>query len=230
MRILISLLLTLILYASVVFFFMLIFHKSKKQKEVLIHTAIIIPAKKKAVINKSVKKNINKEIKKKISKPEKKIVKKSVKKNGSKSAVTKGGENIKFNDIFKNVKYNVDTEKMKQKSQLNISRFKGVEQNLKNVKMLNSNISFVQNAGAFSKKEINNLLVKKLSPIWNEVSNIAGEYAKINIVFDDKTVKVYIIDSNLPETKQQELIEKIENVEFKKTFNITVKFVTKVNK
>ena len=228
MRILISLLLTLILYSSIVFFFLLIFHKPKKEKEVLIHTAIIIPAKKKSVVNKSVKKNINQEIKKKIKKSEKKIVKKKVRK-GSKSAVTKGGEDIQFNDIFKNVKYNIDTTKIKQKSQLNISRFKGIEQNLKKVKMLN-NISFIQNEGSLNKQEINELLVKKLSPVWNEVSNIAGEYAKINIVFDGKNVKVYIIDSNLSVNKQQELIEKIGNLNFNKRFNITVKFITKVNK
>jgi len=227
MRILISLLLTLILYSSIVFFFLLIFHKPKKEKEVLIHTAIIIPAKKKSVVNKSVKKNINQEIKKKIEKSEKKIVKKVRK--GSKSAVTKGGEDIQFNDIFKNVKYNIDTTKIKQKSQLNISRFKGIEQNLKKVKMLN-NISFIQNEGSLNKQEINELLVKKLSPVWNEVSNIAGEYAKINIVFDGKNVKVYIIDSNLSVNKQQELIEKIGNLHFNKRFNITVKFITKVNK
>ena len=229
MRILISLLLTLILYSSIVFFFMLIFHKPKKQKEVLIHTAIIIPAKKKSIVNKSPKKSINQEIEKKIKKPEKKRVKKVVKKNGSKSAVTKGGDDIKFNDIFKNVKYNVDTTKIKQKSQLNLSRFKGVEQNLKKVKILN-NISFVQNEGSLNKEEINNLLVKKLSPIWNEVSHIAGEYAKINIIFDGENVKVYITDSNLAANKQQELIEKIENLQFDKRFNITVKFITKVNK
>jgi len=228
MRIIISLLLTLIFYSAVIFFFILIFHKPKKQKEVLIHTAIIIPAKKKSIVNNSPKKSVNQEIDKKIKKVEKKRVEKKVKK-GSKSAVTKGGDDIKFNDIFKNVKYNVDTKKIKQKSQLNISRFKGIEKNLKKVKILN-NISFVQNGGSLNKQEINELLVKKLSPIWNEVSDIAGEYAKINIIFDGKIAKVYITDSNLPANKQQELIEKIENLEFDKKFNISVKFITKVNK
>jgi len=228
MRIIISLLLTLIFYFAIVFFFLLIFHKPKKQKEVLIHTAIIIPAKKKSIINNAPKKSVNQEIDKKIKKVEKKVEKKV--KKGSKSAVTKGGDDIKFNDIFKNVKYNVDTQKLKQKSQLNLSRFKGIEQNLKKIKMLNNNISFVQNGGSLNKQEINELLVKKLSPIWNEVSNIAGEYAKINIIFDGENVKVYITDSNLPTNKQQELIKKIENLKLKKTFNISVKFITKVNK
>jgi len=229
MKIFISLLLTLIFYFAIIFFFMLIFNKPKKQKEILIHTAIIIPAKKKSIVNNAPKKT-NQYINKKIKKVEKKPIKKIVKKKGSKSAVTKGGDDIKFNDIFKNVKYNVDTTKIKQKSQLNLSRFKGIEQNLKKVKMLSNNISFVQNGGSLNKQEVNELLVKKLSPIWNEVSNIAGEYAKINIVFDTENVKVYIIDSNLPENKQQKLIEKIENLHFDKRFNITVKFITKVNK
>jgi len=222
MRIILSLFLTLIFYSAVIFFFMLIFHKDKKEKEVLIHTAIVIPNEKKSIKNNSTEK--------KIKKAEKKEVKKVIKKNGSKSAVTKGGKNIKFNDIFKNVKYNVDTRKMRQKSQLDMSRFKGVEKNLKKVKMLNSNISVITGGGSLNDKEIKDILVKKLSPVWNEVSNIATEYAKINIVFDGKNIKVYIRESNLPLNKQQELIEKIENLQFEKRFNITVKFITKANK
>jgi len=220
MRILISLFLTLILYSAIVFFFMLIFHKPKKQKEVLIHTAIIIPDKKK-----SVKVNNKRE-----KKTEKKIVKKNIKKTGSKSAVTKGGKDIKFNDIFKNVNYNVDSQKLKHKSQLDMSRFKGISKNIKKIKMLKSNISLSQNMGTLNNNEINNLLVKKLSPIWNEVSDIAKEYAKINIIFDGKAVRVYITESNLPLNKQQELIKEIENLNFNKKFDITVKFVTKANK
>ena len=193
---------------------MLIFHKPKNKPIVLIHTAIIVPTKKKSIVN-----NQNMKISKKI---EKKVVKK-----GSSSAFTKGGD-ISFNEIFKEVHYNIKTQKFHQKKQLVMSRFKGVEANLKKIKFIN-NIFYIKKSGSVSDKEIQNIIAKKLSPIWNEVSNIVGEYAKINIIFNGKT-KVYIIESNLPQDKQQLLIEEIEKLHFDKNFNITVKFITKATK
>jgi hypothetical protein len=130
MRLLVSLILTIIIYISILFFFLFfLFPKEKPQKKVYIHTAIIA---KKAKINKMTKKNtksVKKTIKAKIKKTPKKI-----KKAGSKSNMTYGGKDIGFNDIFKNVKYNVDTKKIIPKKQLEMSRLKGIERNLKKIK------------------------------------------------------------------------------------------------
>ncbi|GAX87819.1 conserved hypothetical protein [Lebetimonas natsushimae] len=224
MRVFVSLILTLFFYSLIVYFFFLIFNKPKPKQEVLIHTAIVLQNKTKSVINNHAKKT---EI------PKKKSVKKTVKtvkkvKKGSKSAFTKGGE-VNFNDIFKNVKYNVDSKKLHQKKQLEMSRFKGIEKNLKKVKLINFDISYTNSGGSVSDKDIENIIAKKLSPIWDSISNIAGEYAKINIIFNG-TVNVNIIESNLPDDKQNLLIEKIKDLKFDKNFNITVKFITKANK
>jgi len=224
MKLLISFILSIVSYIFVISFFLLIFNKKQKET-VFIHTAIIVPNNVKSIINNKTKvlkkTNINKQIQKINIKP-KKI------KKGSSSAFTKGGD-VSFNDIFKSVHYNVNTKKIHQKKQLNLSRFKGIEANLKKVKLINSNISYTKTGGNITDKEIENLIAKKLSPIWNMVSNIAGEYAKINIIFDGNT-KAYIIDSNLPQYKQDLLIKKIKELRFDKRFNITVKFITKANK
>ncbi|WP_024787100.1 hypothetical protein [Lebetimonas sp. JH369] len=227
MRIFVSFFLTLIAYSINIFFFVLIFNQPKKKKEVLIHTAIVVPANKKSIIN-TPKSTVKKQINKQKNKPVKKIVKKI--KKGSISAFTKGGKNIKINDIFKTVNYNVDTEKIKRKSQLDMSRYKGIEEELKKVKTINFNVSLIGGGGNLSDKEIENLIVKKLSPLWNNISNIIGEYAKINIVFDGSKTNAYILESNLDENRQRELIGEIEKLTFDKKFDITVKFITKANK
>jgi hypothetical protein len=223
MRFVISLILTLFFYSIIIFFFFLIFNKPKTKKEVLIHTAIILPNKTTSLINNKAKKS---------SKPKKKSInkikiKKKTKK-GSKSAMTKGGD-VDFKDIFKNVNYNINTKKLHQKQNASLSRFKGIERNLKNIKLINFDISYIKGGGNISNKEIENIIVKKLSPIWDFVSDIVGEYAKINIIFDGN-IKVNIIESNLPQYKQDLLIEKIKSLKFDKKFDITVKFVTKANK
>jgi hypothetical protein len=225
MRVFISLMLSLFFYSIIVFFFLLIFNKPKSKKEILIHTAIILPNKTKTLINHKakVKKST---ISKKESIKKTKVAKKI--KKGSISAFTKGGD-VNFNDIFKNVNYNIDTKKLHKMKQLDMSRFKGIEKNLKKVKLINFDVSYVNTEGSVSNKDIENIIAKKLSPIWDLVSNIAGEYAKINIIFDGN-VRVKIIDSNLPQYKQTLLIEKIKKLNFDKNFNITVKFITKVNK
>jgi hypothetical protein len=222
MRFLISFLLSVFFYSLIVFLFFLIFNKQKPKKEVLIHTAIILPSKTKSLVNNHTKKNESK--KKSVKKN--KLVKKI--KKGSKSAFTKGG-NVDFEDIFKNVNYNIDTKKLKQKKFSQMSRFKGIERNLKNVKLIKSDVTYINSGGSVSNKEIENIIVKKLSPIWDSISDIIGEYAKINIIFDGN-VKINIIESNLPQYKQDLLIEKIKELKFDKKFNITVKFITKANK
>jgi len=226
MRLLVSFLLTLIVYSFVVVFFLFfLFPKKKPEKQVLVHTAIIA---KKAKINSNAKKN-TKKIKKTTVAKIKKAVKKT-KKSGSKSNVTHGGKDIGFNDIFKNVDYNVDTKKTVQKKQLDMSRFRGIERKLKNIKKLSVEVNFVQNSGKkLTKEEINDIISQKLYSIWYDVSTIPTDYAKINIQSINGRVIVNILESNLPQSRQRELINEIQNVKFDKNFNITVLFQSKVD-
>jgi len=191
--------------------FIYIFYK-KPQKKVFIHTAII-------AIEKS---NINrvKKLKKKFKKPRNK-------KKGSKSSITKRGD-IDIKDIFKNVDYNVETEKVKLKENDSVSRLKGIEKELNNLKT--SEIKFKLSNKRTGKSSVQNEILLKLQNIWNEISDIVGEYAKIRVNVINKNVEVIILKSNLSLQKQQELIYKIKSVKFKKDFSLLVTFQTKVNK
>jgi len=226
MRFFISLVLTLIVYCLVVVVFLFfLFPQKKTEKKVYVHTAILIN---KAKINSHGKKNSKSIKKKQISKIKK--AEKKIKKSGSKSSVTHGGKDIGFNDIFKNVNYNVDTKKIIQKKQLDMSRFRGVERNLKKIKKISVEVNFVQNGGKkLTKEEINNIISQKLYSIWYDVSTLPSDYAKIAIQNINGKVFVNILDSNLPINRQNELISEIQKVNFDKDFSITVLFQSKVS-
>jgi len=210
MRFLLSLFLTVTVYVAIAaFFYNYLFPKPKQEKKVYIHTAIIA---KKQTLTAKIKK----------SKP--------VKKSGSKTNVTHGGKKIKFNDIFKNVEYNVDTKKIVPKAQLDMSRFRGVERNLKKIKKLGVKVNFVQVGDKKIKdKDINDFIAKKLYKIWYEVSTMPDDYAKINIVSKNGVIDAYIIDSNLNPEKQEFLVNEIKKLTYGKNFDITVIFQSKVS-
>ena len=191
--------------------FLYLFYK-KPQKKVFIHTAIIAPEESK--INR-----IKKVVKKKIPK-------KNVKK-GSKSSITKSGD-IDFNDIFKNVNYNVKTDKVKLKKNDSISRLKGIKQELKNLKI--NELKFKVADKKVGKKNLQNEVLLKLQKVWNEISDIVGEYAKIRVNVLNNRIEVVVLKTNLSLEKQKELISKIEALKFKKNFSLLVTFQTKVNK
>ncbi len=222
---LIAFILSLISYSFIILFFYFIFlHKPPREKTVFIHTAVVTKNFDLKKIN-SFKKTVN------FSKPKKSNIKKEQTKKlktGSKSAFTKGG-NVNFNDIFKNVKYNVPTKKINLKKQMDISRFKGkILKQLEGVKNISANISY-KTSSKLSKGKINEL-INKIYEIWNNISFIPGEYAIIKFINTNGRVQVLILDSNLDLEKQNELIEKIQNIKYDKNIEITIKFQTKVNK
>jgi hypothetical protein len=228
MRLLISFFLSVFVYVLIILFFLSFLFKKNTQKEVLIHTAIVVNTKEKALLNKTPKKKTIKP-KKRETKPKKIEKIKKIKKIGSKTNVAKGGD-VSFKDIFQNVKANVPTTPVKlQKSQM--SRFKGlkrIEKNLNNVKLLSVDISYQSNSNS-QKADIDEV-IKKISDIWYQISDIPGEYAKINVINENGKVDVLILDSNLNQEKQVELVNLIKSLHFNKNFNVKILFQTKVNK
>lgn len=221
MRLIISFILSVTIYFLILLFlYFALFKKPIPKQEVLIHTAIITPQIK-------LKKSIKNEIK---SHPKilKKTIKK-VKKIGSKTNLSTGGK-VNFNDIFKNVNYNIPTKKIELKKQAVLSRFRAnnILKQLKKIKNINVNISFKTTSNV--KKEKINELIKKIGEIWYEISNIPGEYATINFINRNGHIEVYILNTNLNNEKQNLLINKLQNINFDKNINLTVKFQTKVNK
>jgi hypothetical protein len=227
MRLLVSFFLSLIIYSAIIYFFLFfVIPKNKKQEEVLIHTAIIPQKIEKNINNNKTKKTI------KNTTPVKKTQPKKVKKIGSKTNIKKGGS-VDFNDIFKNVKENIETTPVKLKKSDEMSRFKGikrVEKLLKKVKNLNVNVEFENKSSTKITNEKINEIINKIGEIWYEISVIPGEYAKINVINQNGNVYVTILDSNLDLNKQEELVNRIKSLHFNENFDINILFQTKVNK
>jgi hypothetical protein len=227
MRLIISFFLTVIIYSFIILFLYFLLVKSpKKKEEVLIHTAISFETNKKRTIKQNIPKK-EKKVKKEIKQVKKEIKKVKI---GSKSSISKSG-NVDFEDIFKNVKANVPTKPVNLKKSLDISRFKGlsrIEKQLKNLTNVNIDVTISSN-NSLKEKKLNEI-IDKIGKIWYEISNIAGEYAKINVISQNGQVKAFVIESNLDEEKQKELIEKIESLHFDKNFNLDILFQTKVSK
>lgn len=228
MRLLISFFLSLIIYIAIIFF--LIFYllpKPEKKKEVLIHTVIKVEETKQIEKTKKILKTTQKqEIKKEIKK-----VKKSLK-TGSKSNITKRGE-VKFSDIFKNVNENIDTAPLKLKKYEEMSRYKGIERVKKlvnKVKNINFEIKYENRTQTKITKSKINEIINKIGEVWYELSDIPGEYAKINITNNNGQIYVTILDSNIDKIRQKELINRIKNLKFKQSFDLNILFQTKVNK
>lgn len=216
MRLFFSFLLTVIVYLGIIaFLFFLIPKEKQEEKKVYVHTAII--AKKEKVIKEGNKIT-------KITQTSKKI---ENKKKGSKTNITKGGEKIGFNDIFENVNYNVKTKKVVLKAQSDMSRLKGVESNLKSLKTFTFNINLMQNSGEKLTDKEYKEIEYKLYNIWNSVSTLPIDYAKVIIKNIGGKIYVTILDSNLDLDKQKELIKKIEQEKFNKEFDLTVLFQSK---
>jgi len=213
-----SFLLTIISYFTIgIIIYSLIPKEKKEEKKIYVHTAIIA---KKVVKNNKINKIVQTS-KKRV----KKIPKKKPQKKGSKTNITKGGKKIRFNDIFENVDYNITTEKVVLKAQTDMSRLKGVESNLKNLKIFSINL--VQNSGKKLKEEEYSDIENKLYNIWDSISDSSMDYAKVIIKNISGKIYVTILNSNLDLNKQNELIRKIEKERFNKEFDLTVSFQSK---
>jgi hypothetical protein len=234
MRLLVSFLLSVVIYLAIIFAFLnFLIVKKQKKEEVLIHTAIL-PVKTITNTVKKTKKNPKPLIKPKpkpVSKPKPKIKKKV--KIGSKSSFTKGG-NTDLKDLFKNVEANIPSTPVKFQKNLQMSRFKGnianIEKNLNKVKMLSVNVQITQNSNNNISKENINKIINKIGEVWYQISNIPGQYAKIHIISNNGSLQVVILDSNLPEAQQIELINGIKALHFKQNFDLNILFRTKVSK
>ncbi len=214
MRLLISFFLSVFVYILIIVFFaFFLLKKDEQKKEVLIHTAIIPQIQKKSL-----------KVQKKVKKVEKKIKKKV--KQGSKSNVEKGGD-VSFEDIFKNVKASVPTTPVKLKKS-NMSRYKGIEKTLNKVKLLNVDISYKNNS---KNDNVNvNEIIKKISEIWNLISDVPGEYAKIKVINRNGNIDVIVLDANINTRQQHRLINEIRRLNFNKDFDLDILFQTKVSK
>jgi len=219
-----SFLLTIISYFTIgTIVYSLIPKEKKEEKKIYVHTAII--AKKAKIIKEGDKQTakIMQTSKKKIEK----LSKEEPQKKGSKTNITKGGKKIGFNDIFKNVDYNVPTKKVVLKAQTDMSRLKGIESKLKSLKTFHFSINLIQNSGKKLTDKEYSEIENKLYDIWSKFSILPIDYAKVIIKNINGKIYVTILDTNLDLDRQNELIKQIEQEKFNKDFDLTVFFQSK---
>ncbi len=243
MRLIVSLILTLIVYSIIVFIFVkwVIFATPKKERKVFIHTAIIKAKGNKPHIKKvkKIRKVAKKEIKVPHPKPKKSVPKpvkvaKTPKKVGSKTNIERGGE-VGFKDIFQNVEANVPTSPPKLQK-LEMSRFKGetlkkVESSLNKVNLIKVEVSYKDNSAKPLGADKIDLILGKIQEFWYSFSSVPQEWARVNIVNKNGKIFVRILDTNLDEASQKKLIEGLQSLDLgKESFNLDVLLQTKVKK
>jgi len=221
MRLLISFLLTIFIYISFIglfFYFIISNNKVKKVKEVYIHQAIIIDKSKKNISTKI--ENKEKLEEKKVASEEENIKKEiQTKKDNiekSKDTFSKGGKDIKFDDIFANTPDNIPTEKVVQKKQKNMTKQKGDEEFSKLVKKelsnLNNSFKISSNSDEKSKSYISNEFEK----IWAKLNTQDGDFVTLVVDVSYGKLNIIVISTNLDTIILNKFLNKLKHIDISK--------------
>ncbi|NPA56041.1 MAG: hypothetical protein GXO40_06715 [Epsilonproteobacteria bacterium] len=212
MRLLLSFLLSSVIYAAIVFFFVYLITNQKhtKPQVVYIHQAIISP---------TVSKNIT--------------IKKTQQKKIAKTAdeFSQGGEDIKFDDIFSTVSDQIKTTKIKHKKRKNMTKQIG-HNNLDEVKKILSKLKTTLKVSSTSgeTKDID-YMQSELTRVWNSVETDDGDFIKIQIVVHNHQLSYSVIATNLPQDKLHLFLENLSRIDVSKLNNLTstINFTTKAD-
>ena len=222
MRIVISFFLALFLYSAILFFFVyFLFSKNevKKPKVVYVHQVISIKKTDKKV------KTISKPKTKQKIKPQQK--KAEIK---TKDKFSKGGEDIKFDDIFSNVEENIPTSKIKQKKQKNMTKKIG-KSNLEEVK---KQLSTLQNTTQVSNISGNqtdlDYIQNQFSKVWGEIETNDGDFIRIKVDIYAGILNVIVISTNLDTIRLNQFLSKLKVIDTSniKNFSATIDFKSKL--
>ena len=226
MRLLSSFFLALFIYSALIFFFIyfILSTPQENKKVIYVHTAIIVKNKKipKPTIKKDIKKT--KKIIKKETKQLQKPIKKEIK---TKSNFSKGGDDIKFDDIFANVSANVKTTKIKQKKSSEMTKKVGDYQEIvKKLKSIKQTISFQVNSGNNEDKKY---IQNEFARVWSEIPTNAGEFVTLQIIIKNG-IRLDVISTNLDTIRLNEFLDKLKQVDITKikSFNGIVTFKAKL--
>jgi hypothetical protein len=155
---------------------------------------------------------------------------------GSKSSYTHGGDNLDVEDLFKGVKANLPSTPVRQKAQLEVSRFKGnnplaeLEAKLQKLNQTLESQPIIENPGesgeTITDKEVNEIY-QKMREVWEEVYTLPGQSITMDVTYKGGRLYIHVIKSNLPPAIQQELIYKLKQLIFTKEFTLRVRFIAK---
>ena len=211
MRLFASFILSIFIYSGLLFFFILIIQQnnSEKPKIVYVHQVITNTQKKKSKQN-----NFSKVIQKQIIKSTKKL------ENKTKDNFSKGGENIKFEDLFSNVNDNIPTTPIKQKTKKNITKKKGntISNEIKQaLKKLKSNMTISTISGNSKDTEY---IQDELSKVWLRINTDVNDFVKIKININNTNINVVVIATNLDTIRLNQFLQQIKSINTTKIGNI----------
>jgi len=213
MRIINAFFLALFIYSAIIFgfvYFLLLKNKAPKTKTVYVHQAIFV---------KDTQKNVLKEKQKTVLKKEQKLSTNKKIEVKTKDDFSKGGKDIKLDDIFSSVSDNIPTTKIQQKKQKNMTKKVGdttlqeVRKQFKNLKM-SSNISSVVGSNNDSK-----YIQNEFSRVWSEIDTNAGDFIKIDINIQNGIVNVVVIATNLDTIRLNQFLNNIKSINTSKIQN-----------
>jgi len=225
MRFLLSFLLSLFIYIFLIGLFICFIvstNKPQQIKQVYIHQAIIKDNKKQNMpkITKPLK-SVKKEIKKTITK-------KSIKK--TEDTFSKGGKDIKFDDIFANTPDNIPTKKVEHKKQEDMTKKRGHTNFSQLVKKefskLESNVAVVSNSDKKSSDYISN----EFGKVWAKINTQDGDFITLRVDVAHGKLNIVTISTNLDTILLNKFLNKLKNIDISKIkdFHGKITFNTKL--
>ena len=236
MRLFTSFFLSVFIYFSIIFFFLYftIFAKQKEiSQQIYIHQVIVKGENRAKSLSKpkiTQPKTPKKETveKSNSSKPKPKIKTE----NKTKDTISKGGEEIKFNDIFANTSSKIPTTKLKHKKRENMT--KKIGKTVKNsdiVKKELSNLSSsVSLSTLYSNKKDSDFISNEFGRVWNSLSTQDGDFISLRINIQNGRIDFVVIATNLDTISLNKFLEKLKRIDTTKIkrFVGTIKFNTKL--
>ena len=236
MRLFTSFFLSLFIYFSIIFFFLYftIFAKQKEiSQQIYIHQVIVKGEKRGKSFSKP--KITQPKIPKKdtltkgdLNKPKLKIKTETK----TKDTISKGGQEIKFDDIFANTSSKIPTTKLKHKKRENMT--KKIGKSVKNsdiVKKELSNLSSsVSLSTLYSNKKDSDFISNEFGRVWNSLSTQDGDFISLRINIQNGRIDFVVIATNLDTILLNKFLEKLKQIDTTKIkrFVGTIKFNTKL--
>jgi len=227
MRLISAFFLAFFVYSAILFFFIyFIFFKQNQTKTQIVYVHQVIKIDKQKIPHKISNLKI-----KKISENQKsrKTPKKEIKTN---STLSKGGKNIKIDDIFSNISDNIKTEKVEQKKsekmtkKTGISLTKEIQNKLSSLKSTQKiKISMMQTQGL---KSDANYLEREFYKKWINMDIFEpNKEVDIQVSIQNGVMELYVIATNLDTIRLNSFIKELKSVNVSKINNFTAKFIFK---
>ena len=208
MKIIFSLFLTFLIYGGLLFsLYIGLFQKKNitKTKIVYVHTAIIA------------KQHQKKKEKKELFKPKKdNIVDKKIQKEiKTKDNFSKGGDDIKFDDIFSNVSENITTSKIKEKKHLNMTKKVG-HSNIEEVQKQISRLNFTTKMSNVEGSKVDlEYIQNEFSRVWGLVNTNPGDFVTVQVNIYNGIVNVVILNTNLDTIILNQFLNNLKSINTK---------------